>query len=163
MAKVDEISSYPIVPGQFNDAEEDDTVEERVHSDGGEKSDVFKEFFGYNEGAVVNPTHSGYFSDGDKLMTNGDNVNPDWVEEPAVDCGGETSGTLFRRCFALMGIKIVLPMDGSVRRKSSVDAFTEMTRNAAVFKSYGRSRIKIQGPDDNGLYKVKQHMILEMV
>ena len=87
-------------------------------------------------------------------MTNGGTDNSDWVEEPAVDCGGETSGTLFRRCFALMGIKIVSPMDGSTRKKTSVDAYGEMMREAKIWKTYGRSRFKIQGPSEDGLYMV---------
>ena len=87
-------------------------------------------------------------------MTNEDTGDSDPVEDPAVGCGGKTCGILFRRCFALMDIKIVLPMDGSVRKRNCVDAFTEMMRDIRIFKTYGRSRFKIQGPGDRDLYKV---------
>ena len=63
-------------------------------------------------------------------------------------------GILFRRCSALMDIKIVLPMDGLVRKRNSVDAVTEMMSDIRIFKTYGMSRFKIQGPDDKDLYKV---------
>ena len=32
---------------------------------------MLKEFFGHNEGTIINPTNSGEFPDGDKFMTDG--------------------------------------------------------------------------------------------
>ena len=55
--------------------------------DGGEKHNVLKEFFGHDEGTIINPTNSGEFPDGDKLMTDGDTGISDPVEDPAVGCG----------------------------------------------------------------------------
>ena len=143
---------YNIEEGHLDDLEEDDTVDKCVHRDGDEKPDVLKVFFDYYEGAVVHPTHGRDFYDEDGLMTNGDTDDSVWVEEPAVGCGRKTSGMLFRRCFALMSIKIVLPMDDLTRKKTSFDAYREMMRNTNMFKMHERSRFILQGPNEDGLY-----------
>ena len=45
-------------------------------------------------------------------------------------------------------------MDGSTKNKTSVGAYGEMMREAKIFKTYGRSGFKIQGPYEDGLYMV---------
>ena len=66
----------------------------------------------------------------------------------------KSSAELFRRCFKVMGAKMIRPIDGSVQRKNSVDAFVEMMQAAKIWKRYGRSRFKVEGPNEKGLYLV---------
>ena len=156
MAKVDGLSSYPIVQGQFDDAEENDTVK-KPYRNGGEKHDVLQEFFGCgDEDDLVTDggTSNAYLVGKSAIVTKSDTDDADLVGIPAVDYDGETNGTLFRRCFSLIGIRITSPMDGSKRNRTSVDAYGEMMRTAKIWKTYGRSSFRIQCPNEDSFYLV---------
>ena len=134
LAKVDGLSSYPIVPGQFRDAEEDDTVG-KPYRDGGNKHYVLKEFFDCGDADELvadSSTDNTDLVEESEIVTKSDTDNADLVEEPAVVYDGETSGALFRRCFSLIGVRITSQMDGSKRNRTSVDAYGEMMRAAKV-------------------------------
>ena len=46
-------------------------------------------------------------------------------------------------------------MDGIIKKRNSVHAYTEMMRAAKVFRTYGKSRFKIHGPNEDGLFLVE--------